>query len=130
MHNPGTGRGLAPVATARPDSPEVRLLKAGSALLKAKVKVKAKGNPAVPERPPVAAAPERGGAVQDLGRYVLGATFPQDAPTTAETFSTVSGALLVAVGTSGRVFTDRTRTVAALARRSLRDAMQVDDQQR
>src|SRR5262249_277041 len=36
----------------------------------------------------------------------------QDAPTTAENLSTVGGAFLVAVGTSRRLFTDRTRTVA------------------
>jgi hypothetical protein len=35
----------------------------------------------------------------------------QDAPVTAENFTPVAGALLVAVGTSRHLFTDRTRTV-------------------
>ena len=37
----------------------------------------------------------------------------QDASVTAENFTPVAGAPLVAFGTSRRLFTDRTRTVAA-----------------
>src|SRR5262249_40104396 len=45
----------------------------------------------------------------------------QDAPTTAENFSIAVGALLVAVGTSRRLFTDRTRTAEVRSSRGVDD---------